>query len=218
MNGENTPAKKKNVWVIIIVFISIWLILGGLYFWSSTREPEPPPQLVVKQPPVNEDPDIGRLNLADTTEEDAIANSRSFLGYIGQVRPRFGNLYTLDIDYIEWISGPESKQAALDDGACETLEECATQGFYIRNEVERYRTFDIAPNVEIIMQTYSLDKDNNFNINQKISIEEFKRIFTTQKDKEDSPLRKVPYLVEREDGSVIKIMEKYIHRKIEIPK
>lgn len=152
------------------------------------------------------------------------------IGYITAFHENGGKT-SLDIDYIQWFTGEEAKKAEFEDGKspCKELQECAPNGFYILNTNDKIRNYDVSPNVEITMQTFSHAEDGNFNYNQKITFDEFKKLFAEDeksslsepyKTPTDSPYRSIiPFWIEIEGGmealdgqggEVVKITEQYI--------
>ena len=217
MNGEsqNFGPKKKNYWIIAIAVISIWIILGGLYFWTENKKDqpqesyfEPITEQPAEQPTTTEEPSTGgHLTPAGEREEETGELPETFLGYIKKIENKFDNYY-LKIDYVEWVVGDEAKEAALEAGECKILEDCAPNGFYIRNESKLVRTYQTTDNVDIRMQTFSTDDQDRFNVDEQITMEQFVDIFNPYS--ENHHLAEVPYRVEVKDGKIIKIWEKYI--------
>ncbi|MGB9847855.1 MAG: peptidoglycan-binding domain-containing protein [Minisyncoccia bacterium] len=161
------------------------------------------------------------------------------LGYIKAVYEQNGKRY-LDIDYVQWLTGKDAIRAAIEDGECfigentsQLLEElekfdissgygkfglCAPDGYYIRNQNSKIRTFEISNDVQIIMQTYGSGQCH-METNEKISYEIFKSFWGNNPIcapnlKNDQPccthLKSVPYRLRIQNGIVTKITEYYI--------
>jgi WD40 repeat protein len=170
------------------------------------------------------------------------------LGYIKAVYEKDGKRY-LDIDYVQWLTGKEAIKAAIEDKECivdfegedvskllKELEEydismgfgkfgsCAPNGFYIRNQNPKIRTFEIDPNVSVFMQTLSHASDGNFNWNEQISISKLKDLINGTDRPDylkpennpyinpvyDNPYNRIPFHIEIMNGIVKKITEQYL--------
>ncbi|MFA6534437.1 MAG: hypothetical protein WCT37_04705 [Patescibacteria group bacterium] len=136
----------------------------------------------------------------------SVYSGQEFLGYIKSVKKQFGNFY-LGVDYVQWLTGDEAKKAALADGACKKLADCAPNGFYIRNVDKTIRIFQIYPLASVEMQSYSHRPDGSLNIGQTISLLDWLKIFV---DESTSPFKNIPYsLTINKDNEVVRIIEKY---------
>jgi len=220
---EEPPKKiyqKKKFWIFVIIIISIWIILGGLYFWTKSQEEKPKasywdPSPTQTQLPQNIDQKPGeetnltgsKLTPAPEKQKEEEELPRSFLCYIKKTETEFGNYY-ISVDYIEWLTGEEAKQAALEAGKCEILENCAPQGYYIKNDSELIKKFQLDKNADIHMQTYSKKPDGGFNFDQKISLQQFWEIFKEYSEK--TFLKQAPYTIKVKDGKIIEIREKFV--------
>ncbi|MFA5075882.1 MAG: hypothetical protein WC480_00465 [Patescibacteria group bacterium] len=213
---QNNPRSdygfKSRLWLWLLIFAAIvFLPLGGLTLWLwLSQTPAPTPELIVNEQLVDENINAptfgGGLSLAGEREAQTEEEAETFLGYITSMEEKFG-VYYLYIDYIQWLTGDEAKEAALEDGDCTILEACAPNNFYIRNDSKKVRRLELAPDIDIRMQTYSYTPDGNYNISEKIDAVTFKAIF----DKEsESLLKNSPYRVEIKDGKIFRIIEKYV--------
>jgi hypothetical protein len=128
------------------------------------------------------------------------------IGYIKKVYTKGGKNY-LDIDYIQWLTGAEAQKAMREDGECPKTGECIVMDdYYIRNVNPQIRTFEILPNIEIMMQTYTMEKTGQIQP-KKISFSQFSQIWNTNTK---SSLKNVPYIVEISSNQIIKINEQYV--------
>ena len=133
-----------------------------------TNIPEEP---VAVQQPVSEEPTAAEGTTQYVGEKQ--------IGYIKKVYAKGGKNY-LDIDYIQWLTGDAAEQAMREDGQCPKTGECIVfDGYYIRNQNPLIRTFEIAPDVKIVMQTYDSEKTGIVMNNQEISFDQFKDIYTS---------------------------------------
>ena len=143
---------------------------------------------------------------------EAIPSGEKAIGYINAVYEEGVKRY-LDIDYIQFLVGSDAKRAVVEDGKCVAGEEdrCLPNGYYIRNQNPKIRTFEILKDVEIRMQTYSHTPSGDFSADERISFDTFKSFFNgTPLEGHLSLLKTVPYWIELESGVVTKITEQYI--------
>lgn len=132
------------------------------------------------------------------------------IGYIKKVYTKQGKEF-LDIDYVQWLSGSAAIPAMREDGACPKKGECMVlNDYYIRNQNPMLRTFEISPEVKVLMQTWDSEK-NDIQWDYPISYNQFKGIFTgASKISNRENLKNVPYYVYYENGIITKIAEQYI--------
>jgi hypothetical protein len=129
------------------------------------------------------------------------------IGYVKKVYAKGGKNY-LDIDYIQWLTGAAAEQAMREDGQCPKTGECSVfDDYYIRNQNPLVRTFEISPDVKIVMQTYGAEQTGVVMNNQEISLDQFKDICSSNSQ---SGLKDVPYIVEILNQQIVKITEQYI--------
>lgn len=129
------------------------------------------------------------------------------IGYIKKVYAKSGKNY-LDIDYIQWLTGAAAEKAMREDGQCPKTGECIVyDDYYIRNQNPLVRTFEIAPDVKIIMQTYNAEQTGIVGNSQEITFQQFKDIYSSNSQ---LGLRDVPYIVEISNQQIVKITEQYI--------
>lgn len=128
------------------------------------------------------------------------------IGYVKKVYSKNGKNY-LSIDYIQWLTGTEAQKAMREDGACPKTGECIVfDDYYIRNVNPLIRTFEIAPEAEITMQTYDMEETGLIHP-QKISFAQYSWIFAP---KVNSRLKDVPYIIEISSNKITKVNEQYI--------
>ncbi|MCX6766655.1 MAG: hypothetical protein NT170_02640 [Candidatus Moranbacteria bacterium] len=95
-----------------------------------------------------------------------------------------------------------------EDGQCPKTGECIVyDDYYIRNQNPLVRTFEISPDVKIVMQTYDAEQTGVVMNNQEISLDQFKDIYSSNSR---LGLRDVPYIVEISNQQIVKITEQYI--------
>lgn len=165
---------------------------------TKTSVPEPP-QAISEEPPTNNDNNQSAEGMRPFSGEKQI-------GYIKKVYTKGGKNY-LNIDYIQWLTGAEAQKAMQEDGQCPKTGECIVfDDYYIRNVNPLIRTFEIAADAEITMQTYDMEETGLIQP-QKISFAQFSWIFTP---KVNSRLKDVPYIVEISSNQIVKINEQYI--------
>jgi hypothetical protein len=133
-------------------------------------------------------------------------NAERQIGYVKKVYAKSGKYY-LDIDYVQWLSSDEAEQAMREDGECSKTGECVVlNDYYIRNANPLIRTFEIAPDAAITMQTYDMEATGQIQ-GQEITIGQFSQIFNTNLKPN---LKNVPYIIEIENKLITKINEQYI--------
>lgn len=166
----------------------------------------------------------------ESTEEisNISAKTEKAMGYIKIVYDKNGKRY-LDIDYVQWLSNKEAIKAAIEDKKCFTEEDtpqilnelekfdisagfgkfamCTPNGYYIRNQNPKIRTFEISKNTEITMQTYASGQCY-VEWNEKIGYEIFKSFWGNNPS--CTYLKSMPYDIEAQNGIITKIIEQYI--------
>jgi hypothetical protein len=131
------------------------------------------------------------------------------MGYIKKVYVKNGKNY-LDTDYIQWLTGTEAEKALREDGQCPKTGECIVyDDYYIRNQNPLVRTFEIAPDAAIIMQTLDSETTGDVNQNKKITIDQLKNIFAPGSSHKDR-YQLTPFIVEISNKQIVKINEQYI--------
>jgi hypothetical protein len=175
----------------------------------------------------------GWFSLVSSTSEDG--------DHMGFIKSTFSqnNKKFLSIDYVEWLNGKDAMRAMLKDGQCkiegmtlaQALEKLDSMdmssgaeifgncippdGYFLSNTNPKLRTFEISPNVQIIVQTWTHGIGGDFNWNQKISLDTFYGIFngTILKTPEgysvDNFKKYSPFVISVKNNIVEKIVEQY---------
>ena len=134
---------------------------------------------------------------ADTTEYQ-------FYGYISTIT-EMEHCYSVSVDTIQYYTGAEAqKQFVLDNDLTEATFE---NTFYIRNLKEEYVDMRVSDKVEIITQTFSFDESGMFEINKKITLDEF---VSYLKSDNGGRFKYIPFELVLQNDQVIKIKEIYI--------
>lgn len=133
------------------------------------------------------------------------ATSEKNMGYIKKIYAKNGKNY-LDIDYIQWLYGQEAEKAMREDGRCPKSGECIVyDDYYIRNQNPLIRTFEIAPDVAIKMQTFNSENEGLV-AGRAISLETLKSALNSDKQH----YQYVPFILELSNQQIYKITEQYI--------
>ncbi|MDP2302304.1 MAG: hypothetical protein Q8N03_07770 [Ignavibacteria bacterium] len=97
--------------------------------------------------------------------------------FIKQIQKN-GNMYEVELDRIDFLHAEEAQKAMIEDGLLEPGE-WPLNDYYIRNKEHLIEKFRFDESVLILMQTYSFNEETEeFNWNQKISIDELINILT----------------------------------------
>jgi len=165
---------------------------------TGTSVPEPP-QAISEEPQTNSDTN-------QSTEGMQPFSGERQIGYIKKVYTKGGKNY-LNIDYIQWLTGTEAQKAMREDGQCPKTGECIVMDdYYIRNVNPLIRTFEIAADAEITMQTYDMETTGQIQP-QSLNFNQFSQIWSTNTKPN---LKNVPYIVEISSNQIVKINEQYI--------
>ncbi|MFA5925660.1 MAG: hypothetical protein WC831_01890 [Parcubacteria group bacterium] len=228
-----SPQKNSNktlFWILggcLALFIITILVVGGLVFWgykkinraadynkrqieerqNEMNKPKESPQSISEPAPkvISEEPQINSGGAQSAEGAQPFAGERQ-IGYIKKVYAKNGVDY-IDIDYIQWLTGTEAEKAMREDGECPKTGECVVlDDYYIRNVNSLIRTFEIAADAEITMQTYSMEKTGKIQP-EKISFDQLSRLFAPSADPR---FKDVPYIVEISSNKITKINEQYI--------
>ncbi|MGD8189320.1 hypothetical protein ACQCN2_04885 [Brevibacillus ginsengisoli] len=127
--------------------------------------------------------------------------------YVKSLTIKNGKLYGT-FDYVEWYFGDNAQKAYQKD--CPKCSGYDGKGhipsmYYIRNHNKKLRTYPIAQNAEVVLQTNSLGKDGNFQWNEKVNMKTFQQFA----QKRGIPYN-LPFHIEVKNGVVTKITEQYI--------
>jgi len=224
MNQEQST--KYNFSLILLVILLTGLIVGsGVYLWQKSYNKKLQAQNQQLQQEINELQDKvnelqnqvtqlqGQQGTQKNGEEpiDKLGTTEKAMGYIKAVYEKDGKRY-LDIDYVQYLTGDEAIRAIREDGKCSPdiypdPSYCIPNGYYIRNQNPKIRTFEISKNVEILMQTYGSGKCH-VRQNEKVSYEIFKSFWGSNPT--CVHLKDLPYNVEVKNGIVTKITEQFI--------
>ncbi|RFU70809.1 hypothetical protein D0469_05025 [Peribacillus saganii] len=115
--------------------------------------------------------------------------------------------FAVEADYIEWYFGEQANiEAEIDNDCLMEDDKCiAPDGYYIRNTDQKSLTLPIAKDATVIMQTYQIEKTNEIQWDQEVTLEEFIKEFESSER-----LQYVPYHIEVQDGAITKITEQYV--------
>lgn len=226
MNQEQPitqPIKYNFLLIVLIILFTALIVGGGVYLWqksSFSKDLQEQTQQAQQkneelQQKINElQNQIAQLQAQKETPESEEEPTKKpdetekAMGYIKTVYEKDGKRY-LDIDYVQWLTGDEAIKAMREDGKCPVdiypdPSYCIPNGFYIRNQNPKIRTFEISKNAEITRATAF---DFSPSGKKVITYEEFKHLFTA----EDSYFgSSVPFHIEVINGLVIEITEQYI--------
>ncbi|PLS15711.1 hypothetical protein CVD28_21360 [Bacillus sp. M6-12] len=113
----------------------------------------------------------------------------------------------VEADYIEWYFGEQANIEAEKDNDCLMEDDkcIAPDGYYIRDTDSKVRKLPVAKDAKVIMQTYQIEKTNEIQWDQEVTLEEFIKEF-----KKSDRLQYVPYHIEVKDGTITKITEQYV--------
>jgi len=228
------PAQKSNkvlFWILggcLLFLVISGIVVGGMMYWGYKKiknEIKLQQSGIVPQQnqlasgeqntalvPANTNENISEEPAAQqpvSAEGTTPYVAEKQIGYIKNVYAKSGKNY-LAIDYIQWLTGDAAEKAMREDGQCPKTGECIVyDDYYIRNQNPLIRTFEIAPETKIVMQTYDAEKTGIVMNNQEISFDQFKSIFSSGTDP-NAQLKDVPYIVEISNQQIVKITEQYI--------
>lgn len=168
---------------------------------------------------------------ATLSEEIVSADQEKNGKYIGYIKNIFtkNNINYITIDYVQWLTDKDAIKAALEDNKCNIegktnkqaiaelinynidmglgiYGDCASNGYYVRNQNSLLRTFPVLNDAQIKLQTYSHDASGGFNSNQLVSLATFTTSFNS------SPTysaKNLLYWVTLNNGSITDISEQY---------
>lgn len=221
MNGQNfnlnnqmpnNGPKKLAWWWLVIILVIVVILVVGIFWWLNKNQTPS----VVNEPTNNNETvanvnantnEGGRLMPANQRTNEPEAPTETFLALIKKIENKFG-VYYFSLDNVQWLTGDSAKAAALADGKCAQLSDCAPQGFYIRNQDTKVVTYEVASDVEIIMQTFSQKSGGGYNIGEQITPKMLAQIF--DKNSKLYRLSQVPYNIEIKDGVIQRVLEKYV--------
>ncbi|MBU1177588.1 hypothetical protein KJ903_00035 [Patescibacteria group bacterium] len=225
MSDEIKSKKRQSKpWAAILFVLVVTLLVGGgVYYWQQVEinTVQTEKDGTIERTKTELQNEIGDLQKqiaqlqskqAETTETSAepsqkiIVADEKALGYITKVYDKDGKRY-LDIDYIQWLTGEDAKQAMVEDGLCESVADCVvTNDYHIKNQNSKIRTFEISTDTKIYMQTLDIET-KGINWDQEITYDIFKGLFATEVIEQQ---QYIPYHISIKDGIVIEIAEQYI--------
>jgi hypothetical protein len=141
-----------------------------------------------------------------STERQLPSGNITSMGYIDDVWIDGGVRY-LSIDYCEFVYGDEATEAAREDGEIGPTEEWDLD-FYIRNQSTKLRTWRISNSVDITTSTRWPPNDG---MEAPCSWADFLSFWGPGPLPDgDSWLYSVPWWIERDGDTVVKIAEQYL--------
>ncbi len=224
MNQEQPitqPVKYNFLLILLIILLTALIVGGGTYLWQKSysknlqaQNQKTQQENEELQEKINElQNQIAQLQAQQETpkrEEEPINKPDEIekaMGYIKTVYEKDEKRY-LDIDYVQWLSGDEAIKAMREDGKCPAdiypdSSYCIPNGYYVRNQNPKIRTFEISKNAEITRATAF---DFSPSGKKVIGYEEFKQLLTA----ENSYFGNIPFHIEVINGLIVKITEQYI--------
>jgi len=165
--------------------------------------------IVPIQPSIPEEP-VPTGSTGDEGVPDDIyppAASEKAIGYLKKIYTKGGKNY-IDIDYIQWLSGDVAEKAMREDGQCPKKGECIVlNDYYIRNQNPLIRTFEVAPEAEILAHDFGSDYTTG-KWNQSWDFYQFSQYFNSSAN--NGYWDYAPFHVEIGNNQIIKITEQYI--------
>ena len=222
-------------WILggcLVLFVITGLIVGGLMYWSYKKVKRDVKENQTKfeqwkneaekaknqtEQPNNQTNSAAEEPSSVSEEGAASEDSPSLyppavtekaMGYVKKVYTQSGKNF-LDIDYIQWLTGDAAEKAMREDGECPKTGECIVlDDYYIRNVNPLIRTYELAPDVEIVLVTYKLEQTGEIQ-DQKVTFSQFKQIWSGN-DPDLAHLKNMPYHIEIGNQKILKIKEQYI--------
>ena len=145
-----------------------------------------------------------------TTTTESLSSAETLLpnghiramGYIDQIRFDGVNNF-IRIDYAEMLTGEEANAAALEAGEIEPGESVPND-YFIRNVNPQKREFKVSDSVAITTSTWGGVME------RPITWEEFRSFWSASKPPDGLHLSKMPWWIERDGDTVVKIDEQYL--------
>jgi len=182
------------------------MCLGAFGYWlyqnKTINKPEPSPQASVSfSSPSSEFIEESNESTSQTKDTE------KQMGYIQKVYQKNGENY-IDIDYIQYLGGEEGSKACVEDGncveSCLQINRCLPNGYYIRNQNDKIRTFIVVKDATIFLLDFSTEEQY-----KKISFGNLMNTFNSS-EKELLWFKQAPYSIELEEGIVTSILQRYI--------
>jgi len=206
--------KGENLKVVISVAILVGLVAGlGTYFTQSSKISNLKKQVLMlkkqKSQDIKTSKEISKKESSKnfdrknkkTTEKESIAEKTKEFGFIKKVYSNNGKNY-LTIDYAQWLNGAAADKAAIADGKIPKGEH-VDNGYYIRNNNPKLRTFEVDSNTNITMKTYKTKGNNPKNI----TFSQFKAIYLKNNTEVATY---TPFWVELKGSTITSIEEQFI--------
>lgn len=87
------------------------------------------------------------------------------LGYLKKFYSEKG-IYSIDINFVQWLVGEEAKRAANEDGDYD----CCPDGYYIRNQDQKTQRFVLSDSLKVILlHCYGHERRDTINLTQFIN-------------------------------------------------
>lgn len=109
-------------------------------------------------------------------------------------------------DKIEFFRAEAAQRAMIEDKIL-TDGNLPINDFYVRNNVKAFDFLLVDDSAVVFMQTFSYTDDGSFNTNQKISLNEFRGIFSFAYQRR---FKYVPFVLITNNDKIIQISEQYI--------
>jgi len=199
--GRETPANSQGTWNRPIGNVREEVVEDRSNLNQNIAEtPSVPTPTGVDQPSASPEQQEGFMPPSTSAKN---------MGYIKKAYTKSGKNF-IDIDYIQWLTGTDAEKALREDGRCPKTGECIVyDDYYIRNQNPLIRTFEVAPDVEIRMQTLDSETTGQVGQNVPITFDRLKEIFTPPSAPQQQYEYK-PFIIELSNNRIVKITEQYI--------
>jgi hypothetical protein len=221
--------------VAVLIIIVVVLAIGGVAYYAGKSSKITPSNVEENNfnnvsNTTTQDIQVDN-SLNNVPHESGDDQNGQHIGYIKSILGSNGN-YSLKIDYTEWLIGKNAINAALEDGECsiegksktQAIQEletydismgygvygnCAPNGYYIRNQNTKLRTFLISNTVNITTITKptgdGLYSDPELH-QEPIFIESFKPLFQNN----TIWTQNIPFWITLNNGVITEITEQYL--------
>jgi hypothetical protein len=140
------------------------------------------------------------LSSAETRLPDGTIKGMGFIDRVWEA----GGVRYLSIDYAEFLTGEEARQAAIEAGYIQPDEDLPND-YFIRNVNTKLREFTVSPSVAITTATRV-----GGGMDQPATWDEFMSFWSASPPEGAAHMSKVPWWIIRDGGQVIKIDEQYV--------
>ncbi|MBW7458559.1 hypothetical protein ACFOLF_01060 [Paenibacillus sepulcri] len=152
---------------------------------------------------------LTQISFAGDNDYHAVpTNSDTHAAFINQIYQANGKTY-VTADYIQWFEGDEANKVFLEHNKDSGLDG-APDGYYILNENDKLRTFEVSGDAIVLMQIYNRTGDVNemdINWNEKIDVNKLRAIFA---DNDTFDVGGYPFHLTIENNKIVKIVQQYI--------